>query len=230
MLLRFLPLLTGVLPVIAIHTALIVAIDAGSVPSCIPYLEGCTSISAAGRYLPAIYVFKPAMSVEAVLMTAYWLYSAAWIAALAAPAGNPRTTPWPMAASGVGGALALILYVTFLGSQEPFYEFMRRFGIYFYFLLTIVAQLLLARHTIKLASVLELPRVLSIARLQLLLAGIPFALGALNFLLKSVMTDASSAENIIEWIVALIMHCYFIASYFAWRTSNFRQKFQVSGD
>ena len=42
---------------------------------------------------------------------------------------------------GVTGSLFLILYVTFLGSEEPFYEFMRRYGVYMYFALNVIALL-----------------------------------------------------------------------------------------
>lgn len=225
--LRFLPLLTGLLPIVTIHLGLLVAIDAGSVSSCIPYVEGCTSISATGRYAPASFIFKPLMTVEAVLMAAYWLYNVAWVKAMSTLAGKVQSPPWPMAASGIVGALALIVYVTFLGSQEPFYDFMRRFGIYLYFLFTIVAQILLARHTIGLSRALRLRPLLSIGHLQLLLAGVPFLLGALNFGLKMIMTDARSTENAIEWIVALIMHLSFLTAYFAWRASGFRAAFIV---
>ena len=49
MLLRLLPLVTGLLPIVAIHVSLLLAINAGAIPSCFPYLEGCASISATGH-------------------------------------------------------------------------------------------------------------------------------------------------------------------------------------
>ena len=61
MLIRLLPLVTGLLPILAIHISLLVAINAGVIPACFPYIEGCTSISATGRYEPASFIFKPAM-------------------------------------------------------------------------------------------------------------------------------------------------------------------------
>ncbi len=66
--LRFLPLVAGLLPIVAIHASLLLAINAGAIPACIPYLEGCASISATGRYEPAVFLFKPAMIANAVLM------------------------------------------------------------------------------------------------------------------------------------------------------------------
>ena len=130
-----LPLITGLLPIVAIHASLLLAINAGAIPACIPYIDGCASISATGRYQPAVLLFKPAMTAEAVLMIFYWLLNSAWIKELSRSTGKPSGTVAPIiSALGVSSAFALILYVTFLGTQAPFYEFMRRFGIYFYFL------------------------------------------------------------------------------------------------
>ncbi len=161
-------------------------------------------------------------------MTAYWLYNGAWLAALSRMSNEPRTPATPVGLIGCAGALALILYVTFLGTQEPFYEFMRRFGIYFYFLFTIVAQLLLARRTIGLSRTLNLPSTLATGRLQFALAVIPFGLSALNLVLKNVLPEADTAEKVIEWIVALLMHCFFVASYFAWRETGYRADLTVT--
>ncbi len=221
MLLRLLPLLTGLLPIVAIHVSLVVAIHAGSIPSCLPYLDGCTSISAAGRYEPASFIFKPAMMSEWAILVFYWLLNVAWLRSLATETGaNGKTGIW-VGIFGCTGALALILYVTFLGTQTPFYEFMRRFGVYLYFFLSVVAQIILARHTIFLAAKMRLTLVGRIGKVQLVLALIPFALGALNLVLKATLEDPDPAENIIEWIFALLMHVYFLLTYFTWRETGF---------
>ena len=95
MLIRLLPLVTGLLPIIAIHVSLLVAISAGSIPTCVPYIEGCTSISAAGRYEPASFIFKPAMLSQWVIMVFYWLFNTAWLRALARDAdADPDTGRW----------------------------------------------------------------------------------------------------------------------------------------
>ncbi len=223
MLIRLLPLIAGLMPIIAIHLSLVVAISAGSIPSCNPYIEGCTSISAAGRYEPASFIFKPAMMSQWMLMVLYWLFNAAWLRALADDADG-AVGRW-MATLGVAGALALIIYVTFLGTQAPFYEFMRRFGVYLYFLFTIVAQIMLARHTLVLARQRSLASVARIGRWQLWLALVPFALGALNLLLKATLENPDPPENVIEWIFALLMHVYFLLTWFSWRHTGFDGRF-----
>jgi len=220
--LRILPLATGLLPIVAIHASLLLAINAGAIPACIPYFEGCASISATGRYEPAVFLFKPAMTIEAALLILYWLASATWIKKLSGLAGQrDRTTPLVILTFGIISAVALIVYVAFLGTQAPFYEFMRRFGIYFYFLFSVLAQIIFARRSLNLARQLNLPLLVKISRSQFWLAVTPFILGVLNLLLKAVLDETDSAENGIEWIAALMMQIFFVLTYYAWTDTRF---------
>ena len=107
------------------------------------------------------------MMSEWVILVLYWLFNVAWLRSLAASSGSgERPGAW-VGVFGTCGALALILYVTFLGTQAPFYEFMRRFGIYLYFLFSVIAQIMLARGTLSLARILGLGTVQRIARYRL---------------------------------------------------------------
>lgn len=227
MLIRVLPLVTGLVPIVAIHVSLLIAINAASIPACVPYIEGCTSISAAGRYEPASFVFKPAMLSQSVIMVLYWLFNTAWLRALSRETGSDRAVGRWMAVCGVTGAIALILYVTFLGTQAPFYEFMRRFGVYLYFALSVFAQIMLARHTIALAGALSLAAVVRIGRWQLWLALVPFVLGALNLILKATLADPDPPENMIEWVFALLMHVYFLLTWLTWKETGFAGQFSI---
>jgi hypothetical protein len=230
-LIRLLPLIAGLLPIAAIHGSYFLAIRAARVPACIPYIEGCTSISATGRYPPASYLFKAVMLPEALLLAVFWLLSVAWLRALANNAGQASRPPGRITGSmGTAGALCLILYVTFLGTDEPFYEFMRRFGVYLYFLLTVLAQLGLAFRARQLSVLLDNPRLKALTEWQLLLGGIPFVLGIVNLVLKSVLADPDQAENVIEWIFALLMQCYFLLAWEAWRHTGFSASYRVSID
>ncbi len=227
MLIRLLPLITAIAPMFAIHASYLIAIRADILPACIPYLEGCTSISATGRYPPASFLFKSIMMPEAILMAAYWLFSVAWLRALQRAAGRSTDGGKRIAAFGVAGALFLIIYVTFLGSEGPVYDFMRRFGVYLYFLFTVVAQLILIGKVMSVSSSLRIPGVVTITKIQLAVTLIPFALGVLNVVLKAILEDAVALERIIEWIFALLMHTYFLLSYFSWRATGFDASFSV---
>lgn len=227
MLLRLLPLITGFAPIFAVHVSYLIAIRASILPACMPYIEGCTSISATGRYPPASYLFKSVMMAEAILMALYWLFSVAWLRSLSRTAGRSENVGSSVAVFGVAGAFFLIVYVTFLGTQGPVYDFMRRFGVYLYFLFTVVAQLILVARIMSVSPVLRIRGVVAITKIQLAVALIPFALGILNLVLKAVLDDADASENIIEWIFALLMHAYFLLSYFAWRATGFDASFSV---
>ncbi len=227
MLLRLLPLITGFAPIFAIHASYLIAIRAGVLSACIPYVGGCTSISATGRYPPSSFLFKSVMMPEAILMVAYWLFSVAWLRSLERSAGRAGVSGATIAVFGVAGALFLILYVTFLGTQGSVYDFMRRFGVYLYFLFTVIAQLILAGNVLRVSSELRIPGIVRITKYQLVIAVIPFALGILNLILKPVLDDSRSAEYIIEWIFALLMHFYFMLSFFSWRASGFDALFSV---
>jgi hypothetical protein len=117
MLLRLLPLITGLAPIVAVHGSYLIAIRAGILPVCMPYIAGCTSISATGRYPPASFLFKSVMMPEAILMAAYWLFSVAWLRSLERAAGRAANGGTMVGVFGVAGAFFLIVYVTFLGTE-----------------------------------------------------------------------------------------------------------------
>ncbi len=230
---RMVPLATGLLPIIAIHACYLIAVQYAGLPACIPYLDGCTSISATGRYPPASYLFRAVMLPTTILLCAYWVLNVAWLRALETAAGLPARPHRSIAILGIGGALSLILYVTFLGSAEPFYEFMRRFGVYLYFLLSVIAQLLLAQRSLAHFNLYGNAALKRISQIQLLLSVAPFLLGIVNVVLKSLLDDSDKVENIIEWIFALMMQVFFLLSYHSWRLSGFRANFmtsEVAGD
>lgn len=204
---RFLPVIAAILPFAGVTAAYWLNVDAGVLPSCIPYIEGCTSISATGRYLPGSLPFRAALLPQAALLCALWWLSVEWLKSIGTVGVKMRRT---ILIVGVIGAIALVVYVTFLGSKHPVYEFMRRFGIYFYFLGTALAQLLL---TISMARS-------TLRRLMMIVIVTPFILGIANLLVKLVITDTNAIENTVEWISALLMHAWFVLLFVAWRRSG----------
>ncbi len=228
MILRLLPLIVGLLPLVTVFTSYWIAINYAGLTSCNPFLDGCTSISATGRYPPANFLFRAAMLPQSILLAAYWLLCLAWYRALRRSLDQDSQAGAAIGWFGVIGALFLIPYVTFLGSQEPFYEFMRRYGVYLYFLLNVIAQLILALRILSVARELGMQRLRILTHVQLTLSWIPFALGALNLILKATLEDADNAENRIEWIFAFLMQSYFVISYFSWRETRFTVSYRVA--
>lgn len=217
MFIRVLPLIAGIAPVLGVSLAYWSGVTHDVLPSCLPLLDGCTSISATGRYLPGSLLFRAVMLPQSVLLVFVWYFSARWLRELA-PQSRAVST---ILVAGLIGAFALVVYVTFLGTKAPFYEFMRRFGIYFYFLGTAIAQLALATSLWIHANRNARDSLRRVAGGLLLLCGLPFFLGVLNIVLKNVLADTDLVENRIEWMAALLMQGYFVLLHRAWAVSRF---------
>jgi hypothetical protein len=223
MLLRGLPLYTGIAPVVAVTIAYWLGVSNDVLPACMPVLDGCTSISATGRYPPGSFLFRAIMLPQAVVLALLWTLAAGWLNALSRTEGSNKL----LLVAGLLGALALVLYVTLLGTKLPWYELMRRFGIYFYFLGTAVAQLVLAINLLKVARQPRADKLRRYALAMLWLCGLPFALGILNLVLKTILDDADFMENRIEWMAAILMQGYFVVLYLAWRHTGFTTSVRV---
>ncbi len=211
---RALALVTGLAPLIGVNLAYWLSANADVVPACIPYFDGCTSISAAGRYPPGDRVFRAVMLPQAVLLAVTWYLAAHWLKSI-----RPDTkAATPALVFGFIGAFALILYVSYLGTREPFYELMRRFGIYFYFIGTVFGQMILT---------FGLPKS-RLRNAMLVVIAVPWVLGLGNFAQKAILEDPDQLENAIEWIVSVCMQIWFLQLYLAWRKTGFRISVQTS--
>ena len=212
---RLLTLLVAFLPLTAVTAAYVIAARQGLVPACNPFLDGCTSISATGRYPPASYIFKPAHLVQAGLLALLWLRLARHVPM------RQASSRW-LRIAGVAGAAALVVYTLTLGTESTLYAFMRRFGIYVYFIGTLVAQVLVSRALAEAgraeAGRTEAGRASQVggrklAHAMLALCAAPLLLGAANFVFKATLADPDPMENRIEWIAALLMQAWFLLLY-----------------
>ena len=225
---RWLPFVTGIVPFVGIHVCYVIAVQHGYLAACIPYIEGCNSISATGRYPPANLLFRAIELPVAALMLVLWPLTVDWLRKL--NPGTSRVTIRAIWISGVVGALALIVYTTYLGSEEPFYEFLRRFGIYFYFLGVTLAQLFTSLALRRISKGLPEAKLRNLANTMLVLCTMPFALGLFNLAQKAVLPYeiADPMENAIEWIAAAMLQFWFMVLYFAWRRSGIGFSVSVS--
>lgn len=217
---QVLPLLAGALPLIAMFGAFAIGVAAGTLPDCDPIIDGCRSISATGRQPPGSFLFRAIMLPQSLLYALMWYLSALWLRELSP--GISRARALAIVTVGVIGALALIIYVTFLGSKEPVYEFMRRFGIYVAFLGVAVAQLLVALAMLR-------TRVRSLGQLMLGISAVVLAVGFLNLVLKATLENPDAAENRIEWLASILMQAWFFVLYLAWRRTGARFGVRVGG-
>jgi hypothetical protein len=206
MLVRALPLIAAIAPLIGINAAYWIGASNDVLPSCIPYLDGCTSISSTGRYPPGDRLFRAILLPQATVLALTWYFAVLWLKSLQ-PASKAGAV---ILVSGVVGAVALVLYVSYLASNDPFYEIMRSYGIYLYFGGTALAQLVLS---------LSLDRS-PMQRAMVWITVTPWVLGLINFAQKAVFGSLNSNENRIEWIASLLMQVWFLLLWITWRKTR----------
>ena len=208
-------------PIIAAHGAFFISLWQGVANECVPYFEGCISISGAARNGDAIFLFRGLMMPTAAFLVIFWYLQSIWLKQIT---HKPHPVVFTL---GTIGAVFLVLYADFLGTEGDFYEFMRRYGITFYFAMTILAQMLSIRSLQKVKDTLELKtkRYLSI---QFLLITIYWVLGIANVVIKATgVSWADQSENIIEWHFALYMSFFFGLTAMMWKRSGFEFQFRI---
>ena len=208
MLVRALPLIAAFGPLIGIAVAYWLGASHEHLPACNQWLDGCTSISSTGRYPPGDRLFRAALLPQAAWLILTWYFTGLWLRSLL-PGTRIDRLVLPL---GFVGAVALVVYISYLASNDPFYEVMKTWGIYFYFAGTALCQVAVS------ASV----PASRLRQVMLWICVTPFALGVFNLVQKALLTDINSIENRIEWVVSLLMQLWFITLYVAWRKTGFR--------
>ncbi len=206
-----LPLAIALLPFAATHIALLLSIEAGHVPACVPYLTGCTSISRAARHGMANDLFQVVMLPVALLHAANWIAARRWFAAVH-PARGAAASLVPL---GLVAALALAVYASALGTEGDLYRWMRRFGITFYFACSYLAQLVFVHRLgqVERPAGIEQRAMLGIGLLLL-------AMGIGSVAASATVRDEDlkdAVENVLEWNLALLMTFWFLLQARLWR-------------
>lgn len=212
--LRWLAWFTALLPIAAVHLAYLLSINAGDVPACVPYWEGCTSISRAGRFGLANHLFKALMLPYATLLMLFWGLCWLWLRELRHDAPRRSVT---ILALGLVAALFLILYVTFLGVEGPIYQWLRRYGITVHFSFSVLAQMLVCA---LLTPVTRLS--IALRRTMLVFAGLLLVLGLASIPLQHLVDDRDRAVNALEWTYTLLMGLFYGLIGTAWGQTRFR--------
>jgi hypothetical protein len=214
----WLALATGILPLFVVNAAYLISIAGDHIPKCIPYIQGCTSISAAGRYGLSYFFFKAGMIPAAVLLAAFWFFSRRWLLILGDTDGRMVRA---MVFTGCTSALFLILYSVFLGSDGEFYSLMRRYGVNIYFSFSYLAQLILLGRLqyLQKAGLVSLPQKIMTGKLTLMI--VMLLLGLASIPMSDVFTDKHRPRNIVEWNFSVLMISYYFLTWRAWRHTKF---------
>jgi hypothetical protein len=209
-----LALACALLPVLATHTAWWLSVSDGHVPFCIPYLEGCTSISRAARHGLGNHVFRAMMLPTAMLQILLWLAAWQWLKCTHPKPGVGAS----LAALGLVAGVFLILYATFLGTEGDIYRLLRRYGVIVYFAATYIAQLVLQR------ALRELPA----HRAHAVMLGVCIAmlgLGVVSTAVSALVDDEGLKdrwENVLEWNLGAFLTLWFCLLAWRWRSAGLR--------
>ncbi len=195
------------LPFVAVHLCYLLAASMGHVEWCVPYWDGCTSISKTGRKVPEYYLFKATMIPAAVLMMLHWRTCGRWLQRVeVVPSRSARLIPW----LGVICGVFLIVYTVALGHHGDEFRLARRIGVILHFASAYMAALLF---TARLTALRESRRVFVPRGIHhglwaccLLALGI----GMLHVAAEAFDPRYDEWEDAVEWNVALCINLHYL--------------------
>ncbi len=215
---QWIAIVAALLPLFAVHAAQVIAIAYDRVPACLTYVQGCISVSAAARYEPAIFLYRPLMFTAAVALgLTYWL-SYHWLAEI----GDRQRSARPLLYFGLTSAIFMAVYVGFLGEEEAWQRMLRRVGINVYLLFFFAAQVFLTTRTRQLArsGLLSLNPTITSGMRALCLG--QAAIATLSALEGWTIPDNNQVDNILEWNYGLFMCLFILLIAYAWRDSGYQ--------
>jgi len=208
-----LPAAAALLPAAAVSIAWWLSVRAGYIPDCIPHFEGCTSISRAARYGVGNLVFELVMIPCAFVHAAMWLQARAWVRGRHPDPHAGRS----LVSLGLVAGAALIVYSAFLGTDGAVYQWMRRFGIVFYFGATVLAIFVF---THRLAQLHVETRIT--AAMQLV-CGLLLALGLASVGARAIESDPElrdRLEDMLEWQLGTLIVIWPLVLAALWRRTG----------
>lgn len=211
--LRYLPLIICLLPLLAGNLAWLMSTTYGTIVACVPYWDGCVSISGAARQTPTIYWFRGIMIPNALLTALFWVLCWRWLKELDVASRFQRGV---MLFLGLVGSVALIVYALALGTDGDFYRMMRRYGINYYFGMTYLAQITLAGRLLKTS---EVPA--WIAKTMVGICVATLLLGLASIPTKEWVLDRRAIGNVFEWNLSVLMVLFYAFAYVGWRRMGF---------
>jgi len=196
-------LLVSIIPFIAIHLSFILSVQNEYLSLCNPYIDGCYSISRVARQPSSIIIFKVLMLISALFLFFLW-------PRLFKPNYNKM-----LIFIGRVGSLFLIAYIVALGEEGFFYEIMRRFGVFIFYIFTLISQWVFTFSTQMRIRRFFLKNFLIniIVFLQLLafLLAIPFFIFFKSY---------GYIENIIEWWITLLITLWFFINFIYYKKND----------
>ena len=201
--LKHLCLICFLLPLFTVICSYIWSANLNLVNWCFPNIDGCSSISRAGRYFPVKFFFKPLMFIYAIFLSIFWkkLYD------------TLRKEHIPISKlyllTALCSVLFLVLYIIFLG-EGKYYRFFRQVGIFIFIFFTVLSQILYSIKTKKLFYFKH--------NFKNKLFIYATSLGAIGLLLLPLVVlevvEIKNFKNIVSWNYFLLIQIYFLIIFF----------------
>ena len=196
-------LLISLLPFIAIHVSLFLSFQNDLLIACNPYIEGCYSISKVARQPSSIYFFKVLLLISSFLL--YFIWEKIFISNLY------QTHIF----FGKLGSISLIIYILALGNDGFIYEFMRRFGVFIFYMTTLYLQSIYTFTQTKLlvlsAHRMIFLKLLAFLQIMVFVFSLPFFL---------IIKNDRYIENIIEWWISLTITIWFFINFIYYKKND----------
>lgn len=209
----YIALATAVLPILCINLNYLIAAYRGDVPWCVPYLQGCQTISATSEPPLQNAIYLSFMLPTCLLMLGYWWHTRRWLRELAR---RPAAIDTWIVSLGLISALGLFVSTAFLRIEGEIH-ILHRIGTGVFFLTVFIAQLLT---TLRVRSLYKIdPDRISSAVVQRksALSLIQSAVASLSAVLSATGLGTDASENIVEWNFTVLVIAYYFSSYLDWR-------------
>jgi hypothetical protein len=212
---RTLAILVVMLPLLASNGAFLLSAYEGLIPWCMPYIDGCTTISQAGRSGNTIFYYRALVFPYGVLLILFWVYSKEWLELLH---GHTIKAAQTILWLGVIGSIALLIYIDFLGTTGEINRLMRSTGAMLYFTLIPLAQsLLLYQHYKILRNKPEVSISPKVLQYQLIILLLMLLIGVISIVLVVTDNITYEIENIVEWNFSLLVNLYCAGMVLIWK-------------
>jgi hypothetical protein len=212
---HYLPPLIFIVSFLGVAVSLWLSRTFGLVEDCSVFLDGCISISAAGRQEPAVFVFRATIIPVGVLLMLVWWLNVRWLALLGARNRLMRVTIHLL---GTASPLLLICYIALIGSAGDIDHAIRQTVITTYFPATLVAKIIVALMLLS-RNPPALPRWLPWSMLIIAATVLGFAIASVVF--GALMEDPSIAHNLMQWNGTFAFAAWYLLLGHAWKLSGF---------
>jgi len=211
-------LLTALLLFTAIHACYVMSASWGLVEWCLPYLDGCSSISRAARSQPVIFFFRGLMMPAALGVLICVLLLRQWLLSLGAARDAAMDL---LVLFGFLAAIGLLIYCVFLGTGSG-YRMFRRVSVIVFLGFFVLTQLIVSNKLSKLVQKGVGTRALQrILQVMVAVGAAQVILGAVNIAIVPFLQNNDAIENAIEWNACGLMIVYFVLVYCAWKATGF---------